>query len=266
MSNRAQGIKEVRDYLYTSLEVLRAQKDFSPDNPIITPTLSNLVFNLTQWNDKPIAELIQNDESMASIKHDLPLICGIAECEMEKWWTRRIIGSTQPACEILKSFWYHQQYQNLCNAELNLIRHKKFNKVIFLGSGALPLTAIMLSQHLNNVPIECIDRDRIACNLAYQLINKLGLSNKIQITNSSAENYSFEEGTLVICAALLDSPDVHEAIVNSGVQSLILRDAEGVYNLIYKPANKNIRGFNQVSKTSRSSSRINTSIYFEKVA
>ncbi len=49
-------------------------------------------------------------------------------------------------------------------------------RVVLLGSGALPLTAILLAKAAPELSIQCVDRDPEACELAFQLMERLHLA------------------------------------------------------------------------------------------
>ncbi|PWN88871.1 Nicotianamine synthase [Acaromyces ingoldii] len=90
---------------------------------------------------------LESDERIAAIKHHFVRACSLGEGELESHWARRIIdGKTS-----IDQFPYYQNYIDLTRLEYHLLvgqgadpRH-----ILFLGSGALPLSGLMwVKNHL----------------------------------------------------------------------------------------------------------------------
>jgi hypothetical protein len=106
--------------------------------------------------------------------------------------------------------------------------------------------------------------DPEACELSRQLIAKLGLSDAIEIRCMDALTYQPEENELIICASLLQGGDtVYQRLQNISC-SLMVRDAEGAYQFLYKPAQLPKKGFRKIAKTIPNAKRINTTHYYEQ--
>ena len=62
-------------------------------------------------------------------------ICAVAEGEMEKFWSKKIQFSHSPE-EVLRSFIYYDNYQDLTRLEYSLLASQTtgFRKVLFVGS------------------------------------------------------------------------------------------------------------------------------------
>ncbi len=246
-------------------ETLVAQTDLSPDNRRVNQCLTRLVTTLQAWQAADFGYDLAEHSDAASIARELPSLCGKAECEMEKWWARRILASDCPGAQALAAFWYLDHYQALCRTELSLMEETGSGAFVFLGSGALPLTAILLAKDLAEARITCIDCDGEACELAEQLILRLGLSQHVQICEGDALSYSASDDETVICASLLDAPGLFEHLHRGRTQRVLVRDAEGPYRFCYRPARLPGAEYRQRAKSGLSPLRINTSRYFERV-
>src|SRR5690554_2550121 len=98
-----------------SYQVLTAEKDLSPGNERITHCLTRLVRTLTRCQSPELTKFLLNTPELAQERDRLPMLCGLAECEMEKYWARHLIS--RPVCD-LAEFWYFPEYTELCSAEL----------------------------------------------------------------------------------------------------------------------------------------------------
>jgi hypothetical protein len=250
---------------------MAAQVDFSPENPVINSTLGGLVRTLCDWQTSADLAAIDLDPDVAPLLADLPRLCACAECEMEKWWCRKILAQMQtetcPANRALAAFWYMDNYRELYAAERTLMTDAQHRKAVFLGSGALPLTAILMAEADPEASIRCVDSDAIACDLSRELISALGLSARIEVICGSAQTYIPRADETVICASLLSGEGIYEHLFAHGVKTLLVRDAEGLFRLLYKPAVLPQNGcYVERAKTRPCHTRINTSRLFERAA
>lgn len=243
-----------------SHRLLSSEADLSPRNDKVTQSLTHLVRTLSGCQCDHLSEYLLTTPELEAERAELPDLCAEAECAMEKFWAQKLIAQT--FCE-LHHFWYMPEYQELCSAEIKLLNGRSFDRISFLGSGALPLTAIFLARHARDSKIVCVDFDGEACDLSEQLIKKIGLSGRIEISHKNAVEYIPTNGELVICASLLQGREaVYKNIESQKGCSMIVRDAEGVYQFLYKPAVLPQRSFMEIAKTMLDSKRINTSRFY----
>lgn len=270
LKGNAMSRQQAIDYLKSVHTRMAEQVDFSPENPVINTTLGTLVRTLCDWQTFDDLATIDLDPEVAPLLTDLPRLCACAECEMEKWWCRKILSDMQtetcPANRALAAFWYMDNYRELYTAERALMTDAQHNKAAFLGSGALPLTAILMAEADPTASIRCVDMDAIACDLSRQLIEALDLSDRIEVICASAQSYIPRADETVICASLLSGAGIYDHLLDHGVRTLLVRDAEGLFRLLYKPAVLPTNGYVERAKTQPCHTRINTSRLFERAA
>lgn len=251
------------NYLHTVDTFLKSQQDLSPENEAVTSHLRELVRNITLWESENILSLQDIQHNASYLLSSLPKLCAHAECEMEKWWCRQILSGQKN----LTDFWYFENYKNLVTAEAHLLGNKSYDHVIFLGSGALPLTAILLHQAYPECHISCVDHDQAACDLAKGLIDQQDLKSHIQIIARDARDFCPNPDALVICASLLQTKSIYTKLYHDNIHDLIIRDSEGLYQLLYAPAHKpHSQLYSETAKTDLSGLRINTSCYFKRTS
>lgn len=250
--------------IQNSHHLLSTESDLSPYNDKITAALTHLVRTLTCCQCSAMSECLLAEQHLQREKEQLPDLCGKAECEMEKYWARKLL-SAEKLC--LRDFWYIAEYEALCKAEADLIGNRTYDRITFLGSGALPLTAIMLAEMFPQAQVNCVDMDAEACTLSYALVQKSGLGARITILQQDATTYMPQPNELVICAALLQGADaVYEHILMQPDCDLIVRDSEGVYRFLYREAKLPDIRFVEVGKTTLDTRRINTSRYYRQAS
>lgn len=251
--------QEAIQAIQQSYALLSREQNLSPENERVTQSLTHLVRTLTRCQAPELTKFLMSTPELAKEREHLPVLCGLAECEMEKFWARRLISKT--ACD-LAEFWYFPEYTELCRAEIDLFKQRKFSRISFLGAGALPLTAFLIAHHCPTTPVVCVDYDDEACGLAGQLSQKIGLKSRVDVQCMDALKYVPEENELVICASLLQGREEVYRRLDKHDCAIIVRDSEGPYQYLYKAAELPKPAFREVSKTGVDSRRINTSRFF----
>ncbi len=252
---RQQAVKAIQQ----SYSLLSKEQDLSPKNEAVTESLTTLVRTLTQCHEPGLAKFLLTTPELKREREQLPALCGQAECEMEKYWARRFIAGKARS---LEEFWYFPEYKELCRAEVDLFKQHDFDRISFLGSGALPMTAFFLAQQCPDLQIVCVDFDKEACDLAQQLCDKLGLGGRLTIKCMDAVKYEPVKNELAVCASLLEGKEaVYQHLDKHGC-ALIVRDSEGPYRYLYKAAELPEPCFHEVSKTKIDARRVNTSRFF----
>jgi len=252
-------------YIKNTYQYLSQTNDLSPHNEEVNKRLADFVSTLSLLQGKDIGQELLMTPELSEERNKLPGLCALAECEMEKFWTKRLLKNKALKNGGLRDFWYFDHYKNLCDAEWALTDIKSYDSVSFLGSGALPLTAYFATQKCPEAEIKCVDCDCNACDLAVDLVDALGLSNRIEIIQSYATDYKPGDRELVICASLLtDRPDLYQALNKNDVSSLLIRDAEDIYQFLYKAAETPDSNFEFIRKTKPTPERINTSLFYQR--
>jgi len=268
MFSYSESVLHAVEEIQLTVDVLNKEVDLSPENSVINNSLSRLVENLCVWSTQPDMQFLLSLREMQDALNILPKICGLAECEMEKWWANKLLRSSGDIWEAIEQFWYIKQYRQLIASELKLISSLNVNSLAFLGSGSLPLTALLLiknfpsfSQHLKFI---CVDNDPAACEFAGFLIEKCNLTDRIDVLNMSAINYVPKKDCLVICASLLKAQNLYQHLYRSGVSNLMVRDVEGIFRFLYSVAPyPSEELYTEVSRTPFCRYRINVSRLFK---
>ena len=166
-------------------------------------------------------EKVLLDSSVAAVRAGLLAKLSEAEAEMEVYYTNKFLEAPELNLSALRTFIYWDNYECLVGTEVKVLRKllaidigdasnsantidrsndsdtdrskaaaagnwnwHTSESIAVVGSGPLPLTAIILHQKLH-VAVTCIDRDPTACRLAEALINRLNLQSEIRIATLS---------------------------------------------------------------------------------
>lgn len=117
-------------------------------------------------------------------------LCSSAEYELEKETALKVISSTAPQ-HSLENFMYYRNYIDLVALEFaNVSAIKKISKVLFVGGGPLPLTAIILAQKYN-ISCTIIDNNKEAVTISKKLIQSLSLTHMINVECCDARRFPF---------------------------------------------------------------------------
>ncbi|WP_026895271.1 nicotianamine synthase family protein [Clostridiisalibacter paucivorans] len=115
-----------------------------------------------------------------------------------KWMEKRISNS---------NFFidmYELYYKNVVKNEIRLARVEDKDNILCIGGGAVPCTALQMAME-TGAKVHVIDIDPIAVYNAKNLINKKGLSHRIQVSNKNGQEIDIRDYD-VIHVALQVSP------------------------------------------------------------
>lgn len=75
-----------------------------------------------------------------------------------------------------------------CDNEASKVNWKRADRLLFIGAGSIPYTAIYFSRRLDN-PICVLEKNWLACFLGRNVLRKLKMDNKIIYINQSSMEY-----------------------------------------------------------------------------
>lgn len=176
------------DELYKKISTL---DDYRPSEEV-NNLFSSLVANVID----PLEEGMLSDKKCACLQK----ICSHAEYEMEVYWAKKIIEGGE-----ITDFPYYKNYKDLTRLEWGVfdfcLEHENHN-VLFVGSGPLPMTAIMLAME-HNIGSTLVDNDPVAVDLSRSVIKKLGLDNMISVIHADAKDFNaYVDFNVIFVAAL----------------------------------------------------------------
>jgi nicotianamine synthase len=187
------------------------------------------------------ADAILGDPSVATLLPGLRQLCADGEFELERHWARRIVAADDPVAELAR-FPYHQNYVDLTRLEHHavsgLVPHQ-VGRVLFVGSGPLPLTSMLLAERYG-CTVDNLDREPDAVALGRTLGAELGRTGLHFETGDVVDREDLAGYDLVYLAALAGlDPDAklgllsHLARVLTPGTLVLARSAHSLRGLLY---------------------------------
>ncbi|XYH97690.1 nicotianamine synthase family protein [Sorangium sp. So ce1128] len=161
--------------------------------------------SISRSRSRSDAAAVLEDPIVDAIREALWRVCARGEYELERHWARRIGAAADPAAE-LQRFPYVPNYEKLTRLEVSALRGVRDalpRSVLFIGSGPLPFTSLLLAQR-HGLAVTNIDIDEEACDSARTLARRLGLSDRLSFIRADAMSCAdLAEFDCVFLAALV---------------------------------------------------------------
>lgn len=224
----------------------------------VNALFTKLVTICTFQYDDDTVKTVLNDIHILALIPTLRTMASQGEYFLELTWANELSKEQHPK---LSKFVYYQNYVDLVKLELHALHgvNATLNNIVFIGSGPLPLSPILMYQELtstanSNVMMHNIDRDEASITVSNALLQKIGIDHGFKQHVMDATGYSdFGHADLVVLGALVGQ-DVQEKmellshIGNSMKQGsyLMARSAHSLRKLLYpsiEPYQVNACGF-----------------------
>ncbi len=185
-------------------ELERIQKQIQGlDNLIPGKTVNNAFSNLVK-----LATSFKKKE--IELKKYFQIVSAKAEIEMEKYWAKKIIDS-ENSMKTMQTFWYYKNYVDLTKLEFGALSlchdHKIHKKILFVGSGPLPLTGIILARDFN-CQVTFLDNDKNSLEMSKVLCKKLKLNNVNFVLADAIGFTDYDKYDTIFIAAMLASKTI----------------------------------------------------------
>ncbi len=205
---------------------------------------SELVAVATHPGNGEIARQVLADPKIRRITPGLRSLCSAGEIELERAWARRIIISRDPQRE-LREFPYFANYEQLTRLEHHAVlgvTDCALPRMLFVGAGPLPLTALLLATQHGHTDIDNIDIDSAATRLAERLVGVLGIGS-LRFRSVDVLDCTDVAGyDLVYVAAMVGPhPDEKSRVIKHLYRQmrpgalLLARSAHSLRTLLYPP-------------------------------
>lgn len=223
---------------------LRELPGLEPDEPDVNALFERLV-GLCEYRDDLNGAWVLGDPSVRALTPDLRRLCSEGEYRLERWWARSVLDADDPERR-LTEFPYWRNYAELMALEVHAMagvgmEPERRSRACFVGGGPLPLSALLLSRRLG-CPVDVVDRDPEAVELASGLVARLGLSETIRVRLGEAEDLAgvVDDCDIVVLAALVGTDRGDKARIVARLAErvrpgavLVARGAAGLRQLLY---------------------------------
>ncbi len=176
----------------------------------------------------------------------LQKLCARAEYELEKYWALKIAGKAKR----VEDFPYYENYAKLTLLEKNTLafcqKHSK-HKIIFVGGGPLPMTAIIFAIE-HGIKLTVIDNNYEAVRLSRSVVKTLNLEKMITVYRADGGFFrGYRDFNVIFVAALagVNPKDKEKIFRNIKIRAgkdahIIARSSVGRRIMIYPSLEKNI--------------------------
>lgn len=191
--------------------------------------------------DDGTAKMILKNKKMKNIQLELRNLWAKYEYQREKRWVEKILDSENAWSEIKKypAFPFYQKLIKFEFAISNALVVEEIKNILFIGSGPLPLSTILLSKQ-TNVHVDGIDIIAEACELGTRLAKKLKLENVFFFTETNISKLEIDKYDLIVLATLAGETDTQKREIIESLHSrmnpkqiLIIRTVWGLRPILY---------------------------------
>jgi len=130
---------------------------------------------------------------------------------------------------------YFNRYTELVKRECENLCATSSDKVLWIGSGPFPVSAILLNE-LNGCHIDCIDISENAIKNSSHILNNFSKENSITVTQQNGTDVNVKDYSIIIIGVLAApiNPIIENILKNMRPETKILkRVTYGLRNLIY---------------------------------
>ncbi len=157
---------------------------------------------------------------------------GQFEVDLENEFAAKIIAGEAGA----RDYPSYEGFAELVEAESKLAEVIAGEKILFIGSGPLPMSAILFSL-VNRSPVRCFDISETACETSRQVLKSLGIDDRLEIINGSGEDQPLDEYDIIVVAVMAQpkSRIMENIAVNASSKTrVIVRDTDSAMQVFYK--------------------------------
>jgi len=244
MTEPSKRISDLITLVKETYDVLHRESDLTPSNSTITKPISIFTEALRQIYTPEEIKYVMGNVEVAARQKGLLAKLSEAEYRMELFDSRHLCN--QPDFGLTSLFQYKNwaNYNSLVGEELKQLRRiirseEVTTPIVFVGSGPLPLSAVLL--HLRwNVNVICVDMDPDACEAARSMMERMHLSDNVQVVQGDGAEFDYASYQHVFIASLVTQKDkTLEQIRRTNPNALVaIRTAEGIRQLMYEAINE----------------------------
>jgi hypothetical protein len=239
-SLQEKDVTHIIDLIQETNLLLQRESDLSPANSRVTEMIGRLVHRIRLPYLSEEVHAVLSNPSIQHLHRNLLAKLSKAEYEAELFDSRHLCKTDGFDLSIITQLSTWSIYETLVGQELQLL-HKLSPRmaseapIVFVGSGPLPLSAIMLHLY-GNVEVICLEIDSAACEASRELLQRIGLGDKLVVKQINGADFDYAPYRKVFVASLVTNKlPVLEQIRRTSREALVaVRTAEGMRQLMYE--------------------------------
>lgn len=209
-------------------------------------------------------ERIMSSQEIKAILFELQYFDEAFETSLENDFARKVITGRIKGIE---KYLLYKKFLTLIRNEINLAKISKDDKVLFIGSGPLPMTAILLNRFAG-CSVDCCEKRKRSVSLSKKVVLEFGLSKKIKIFHRKGQELDDGSYAVIIIACLAKPKDKILKRVWSIVSlntRIICRISDGIKQIFYEPNESYIlEAYTPINKMHAKSNRTFSSVLLIK--
>jgi len=145
----------------------------------------------------------------------------------------------------------YKRFRALIKKEINLARIDKEDKVLFIGSGPFPISAILLNKIAGCI-VDCYEKKKKSADISREVISRLRLEDQIRIIKHKGEYLNNDRYSVVIIALLAKPKKEIIARISRKLPEnirVICRTSHGIRQAFYEPTDSRTLGSFQIIAT-----------------
>jgi len=239
-------------------ELLQQELDLSPANQQVTNIIRRFLNQLRSHYLPEEVEAVLSNEYIRMNQKKLQDKLSEAEYLVELGDSRRIRESENSVLEMITRLPNWNIYKALVSEELSVLSrftHQDSAKspIVFVGSGPLPLSPIMLHLY-GDVEVICVEKDAAAYDASSSLLERMGLGSKVSVVLVNGAQFDYSAYSRIFVASLvINKREVLEQISHTSPDPLVaIRTAEGMKQIMYEAIDEsqlNKQGWQIVGRT-----------------
>lgn len=189
---------------------------------------------------------------LASIPGTTKKLLVDAYCEWETDLENRFADSiVNGEASRINEYKLYDRFFHLLSKEIRLLKDHRYEKILFIGSGPFPITAILLAI-LTGRHVDCLDKNEQSAETSRKVLEKLGMSDKITVYAGDGSTFPVEQYD-VILNALLAKPkaSIMKNVRRHGKTCVrtLCRTSFGLRELIYESTPRiAVTGFDEMNR------------------
>lgn len=227
-----------------TFESLNQESDLSPANQRVTGIIKQLSVRLRCSYIIEDVQAVLANEYIRSNLNGLREILSQAEFLAELHDSRAMLRSDRSVMDHIRQLSYWNVYVSLVGKELAMLRQLNSRNdergnanfpVVFVGSGPLPLSSIVLHQYGGGEMI-CLEMNAEAYEASSLLLERAGLSNVVKVIKINGSEFDYSGYNRIVLASLVkNKPEVLQRIAQTSRNPLVaVRTAEGMRQVMYE--------------------------------
>ncbi|MDI2587036.1 nicotianamine synthase family protein [Psychrobacillus sp. NEAU-3TGS] len=254
-------------------ELLQKETDLSPENQLVSDVYNHLLLQLRSHYFPPEVQAIVNNEYIRVNQQKIQVKLSEIEFLVELRDSHDICKLDGAVLDIVKSLPNWNSYFSLVSQELQYMRqdrHIEKSPIIFVGSGPMPISPIILHL-LSDAEVICLEMNAVAYDASCNLLEHLGLGDKVTVILKDGSEFDYSSYSRIFVASLVQKKQaVLETIIRTSLDPFVaVRTAEGMRRIMYEAIDEsqlNKQGWRILGRTSPEEKLVvNSTLFLERI-